>query len=80
MDELMIGNVVLVPLLIGILEVVKKLGLDPKYIPVVSVGLGVISGFALNGLSNPVESAYTGIAVGLAAVGLYSGTKNTLQK
>lgn len=80
MDELMIGNVVLVPLIIGILEVIKKLGLVPKYIPVVSVVLGVISGFALNGFTNPVESAYTGIAVGLAAVGLYSGTKNATKK
>lgn len=80
MNELMIGNVVLVPLLIGILEMVKNLGIDNKYIPAISVVLGVVSGFALNGFTNPTESIYTGIAIGLSAVGLYSGAKNTLQK
>ena len=82
MNELMIGNVVLVPLLIGILEVFKKLGINEKYIPLISVFFGIVSGFAVNGFTSDkiIENIYTGVAVGLSAVGLYSGAKNTLQK
>ena len=80
MNDITIGNVAIVPLIIGILEMFKKLGLDNKYIPTLSVIFGVVSGFAFNGFTNPIESIYTGVAIGLSAVGLYSGAKNTLQK
>ena len=80
----MIGGVVAVPLIIGILEVFKRIGIESKFVPAIALMLGIISGFAINGfdISNTeiiINSVYTGIALGLSSVGLYSGTKNTIE-
>lgn len=69
----------IIPLLIGVLEVFKKVGLKEKYIPIFSVSLGIIIGVGLFG-GNVKEGLIQGIFIGLSAVGLYSGTKNTLEK
>lgn len=71
-------KLLVIPVLIGVLEVFKKLGIEVRYIPVISVVLGLVTGLALNGMS--VESVLTGIMYGLSACGLYSGTKTTLDK
>lgn len=72
------GGIAIIPLLIGILEVFKKLGLKDKYIPVVSVVLGITIGIGLFGDGDIKIGLVQGIFIGLSAVGLYSGTKNAL--
>ncbi|WMM23658.1 phage holin family protein [Tissierella sp. MB52-C2] len=72
------GGIAIIPLLIGILEVFKRVGLKDKYIPVVSVVLGVVIGIGLFGDGDIKIGLVQGIFIGLSAVGLYSGTKNTL--
>lgn len=73
-------SVAIVPLLIGVLEVFKKLGLNHKYIPMFSLILGIGIGLALFGGGDAIEGIIEGIFIGLSAVGLYSGTRNTMGK
>lgn len=68
---------VLVPIVIGLVEVVKRIGLNTKYLPLVAVILGVAGVLGLEGIN--VTSVMGGIVVGLSAVGLFSGTRATIQ-
>jgi hypothetical protein len=64
-----------VAVVIGIVEALKPLGLSSRYAPLVSIGLGVVSGIALRQDQDILSAVYSGILVGLSASGLYSGTK-----
>ncbi len=74
------AGIAIIPLLIGILEVLKKVGLKEKYVPVASVLLGIVIGIGLFGNGDIRAGLVQGIFIGLSAVGLYSGTKNSLEK
>lgn len=74
------AGIAIIPLLIGILEVFKKVGLKEKYIPIFSVSLGIVIGIGLFGNGDLKVGLVQGIFIGLSAVGLYSGTKNTLER
>ncbi|MCQ6273929.1 hypothetical protein JMM81_02915 [Bacillus sp. V3B] len=67
-------NLVVIPIIIGIVEVIKRAGLPIKYSPLVSLVLGLFFGVFY------VESFKAGIIIGLmtglSATGLYSGSKN----
>lgn len=73
-------GVAVVPLLIGLMELIKGAGLNPKYAGLVAWCLGV--GLALAyGLTEAgwtaLQCIVIGSAIGLSASGLYSGVKNT---
>lgn len=74
------AGVGLVFLIIGLLEVIKKAGLDARWVPLCSLALGLAAGFLIHGFDPSLasESVVMGLAMGLSAVGLYSGTKNTV--
>lgn len=72
------AGIAIIPLLIGLLEVIKKLGVNEKYMPIFSVVLGIVIGLVFLS-SNVKEGIILGIYVGLSAVGLYSGAKNTME-
>lgn len=72
-----------VALIIGLAEIVKRLGVDTKYIPLIDLGLGLVSGIFIYYLAmnyGIVESVLVGIALGLSACGLFSGVKNILEE
>lgn len=71
-------KLLIIPILIGILEVFKKLGLPVKYVPVLSLLLGVLASVSVSGLA--VENFIQGLVYGLSACGLYSGTKSTFEE
>jgi len=76
MDNLLTyGGIPAVLLIIGISEILKKVGFNTKYIPIVNLILGLVVGISLN-LNDVKMGVFVGIAVGLSASGLYSGTKN----
>lgn len=68
--------VAVVPLVVGIVQVVKGVGLDSKYAPIASVvaGVGLI---ALTGVTWQA-TIVQGLIAGLAASGLWSGTKSVV--
>ena len=72
-----------IAMIIGLAEIVKKFGLDSKFIPVFDLVIGIISGVAIYGIAleyGIMEGIVLGIALGLSACGLFSGIKNTLEK
>ncbi len=70
-----------VALIMALAEVVKRIGLDTKWIPLVDLGLGIAAGLLIYtahlGFS-PIEGLVVGIACGLSACGLFSGVKNLI--
>lgn len=71
-----------VAIIMGIAEIVKRLGLKSNYIPLVDVGLGLVLGFVVYTMysgMHPVEGFLIGMALGLSACGLFSGVKNVSQ-
>ena len=72
-----------VALIIGIAELVKKVGLPSRWIPLVDVGLGLLSGILVYGVAlgyGILNGVLVGLAIGLSACGLFSGIKNVLGK
>jgi ABC-type uncharacterized transport system permease subunit len=67
-------QLVIIPIIIGVVEVLKRAGLPNKYSPVVSLLLGVIFGFLY--VQPLLDGMIVGLVVGLSATGLYSGSKN----
>lgn len=67
-------DVALIPATMGLVDVAKRAGLPNKYAPVVSLVIGIGLGLATN-TGNIQSGVITGIAIGLSASGLYSGTK-----
>jgi hypothetical protein len=76
MQEILVyAGIPAVFLIIGVAELLKKVGVNAKFIPIVNVVLGLVAGIALNP-NDVMAGVFTGLAVGLSAGGLYSGTKN----
>ena len=78
----MIGSITLVPILVALVEVIKKIGLPGKFCPVVAmvlgVGINLYFGMLGEGLNQQI---LFGIAAGLASSGLFDlGAKTILAK
>lgn len=70
-----------IAVLIAVLELIKRLGFNPKYVPLVAVVIGILANIAntLYGGGVIYDAGMTGLVIGLSAVGLYSGGKNTIE-
>lgn len=72
-----------VALIIGLAEMVKKIGFPSKYIPLFDVVLGIVSGLVVYGYEyhlGLIRGFMLGLAIGLSACGLFSGVKNLIEK
>ena len=72
-----------VALIMALAELVKRVGLDSRYIPLVDLGLGILSGvmiYTVYSGMQAIEGVVIGIALGLSACGLFSGVKNVSEK
>lgn len=75
--------VVQVALIIGLAELIKGLGIEKRWIPLVDLGLGLASGIFIYGIAQGqglLNGIVLGIALGLSACGLFSGFKNVVGK
>lgn len=75
--------VVQVALIIGLAELIKGLGIEKRWIPLVDLGLGLASGIFVYGVAQGqglLNGIVLGIALGLSACGLFSGFKNVIGK
>lgn len=81
MDFELIAGVSAIPVILGLIELVKLFNVDQKYCPIIAIVLGQVFGFALAYFGNTIQyqAAIQGLVVGLGAVGLYSGVKNTVE-
>jgi hypothetical protein len=71
-----------VVLIIGLVELAKQVGFPAKFAGVLSVGCGlaVSLGYAYLAEQVAFQAVITGLALGLSAAGLYSATKNAVEK
>jgi hypothetical protein len=78
MNEIILDSS-LVALIIGICQVAKVSGVPSKFIPALAIlfGLGGSAFFFFD--STTAQVIFTGIAYGLASVGLFSSVKNTIK-
>ncbi|MFC4077816.1 hypothetical protein [Salinithrix halophila] len=74
-----IFGVALVPLIVGLVELTKLWGLSSKWAAVLSVALGWGAGIFLVSPGDWVQGTVIGLAMGLSAAGLYSGSKSVLK-
>jgi len=66
-----------IPVALGLVQVIKTIGVPSKYAPILSLALGMLL-VALTGAGWQIVIAQ-GLIVGLAAAGLWSGGKTTLK-
>lgn len=72
-----------IALIIGLAEVVKRFGLDTRYIPLFDIVIGILSGVGIYGIAynhGIINGLLVGLFLGLSACGLFSGIKNTIEK
>lgn len=71
-----------IALIIGLAELAKKIGLEPKFVPILDLFLGLVSGIGIYGLAfgrGIIQGILLGIFFGLSACGLFSGAKNVIE-
>lgn len=70
---------ILIPVITGIVQALKLIGLKDKFAPLASIGLGAGLALLLRGeLQTFTHAIYLGIIYGLSASGLYSGLVHSL--
>ena len=77
MDTTLLFGIAVIPAIVGLVQVVKDLGLPSNYAPLAAVLFGLLAGFAqfYAGQLPWISAAVTGVALGLSAVGLYAGAR-----
>jgi hypothetical protein len=70
---------VLSGIIIGLIAVFKKIGLPSNWCPLIAVALGVVGVFCLDLWQPTATVIFTGVALGLGAVGLYEFGKQGIK-
>ena len=69
---------IIVSIIIGVNQGLKVAGVPTKYIPGITVVLGVAAGIFFLPGTNLQETLYNGISVGLGSIGLFAVAKSTV--
>jgi hypothetical protein len=75
-----IYDVVLIPLIIGIVELLKMYGMPKRLLPVVAIVFGIVGGIVYIYPYDVKAGILIGLMMGLSASGLYSGSKAVVEK
>ena len=68
---------VIIAIILGLTEVIKKLGLKSRFAPAVAVVIGIIASCVTYGFSG--QSAFLGVLLSLTAMGMFSGVKTSVK-
>lgn len=68
---------VLVPIVVGLVEAIKQLGLSHRFAPLLSVVLGIVGAMLIGTVDQ--ASVIQGVIAGLTASGLWSGVKKSIE-
>lgn len=79
MQGMEIYGVAIIPVIVGLIEVAKRAGLPKRFSPILAIALGILAGIVYLESGSIKEGVLKGIAIGLASVGLYSGTRNVIR-
>lgn len=74
------AGIALVPLIIGLNQIAKMIGIKDKLIPIFSLLFGLALGIIFLSDGDIKSGVILGLYMGLSAVGLYSGVKNTSEE
>lgn len=72
-------QVAMIPIITGLCELGKQLGIPKRWIPLLSLVLGILFGVIYLYPSDVLRGVLEGLIIGLSSVGLYSGPKNLFQ-
>jgi hypothetical protein len=72
-------DIALIPVIVAVIQLFITAGLPKRFAPVVSLALGEVAAFVYVAPGDPAQAALVGVVMGLSAVGLFSGVKNTIQ-
>lgn len=72
-------GVALIPLIVGVVELLKWLGLGKKPAAVAALLLGQLAAFAFVSPDDWRKAVIAGLVLGLSATGLWSAGKNTIE-
>lgn len=72
-------DIIVIPIITGLVQVLKMAGVRAKYAPLMAILFGVLFGVFYFSTSIK-EGILIGLVVGLSASGLYSGSKNMLER
>ena len=81
-----VGDIGLIAVIVGLVEVVKGVvpsayaDLVKRLSPVISIALGIAAGFVYVSPGQPAMAVLSGLVMGLSASGLYAGTKTLAGK
>ncbi|MBO0600109.1 hypothetical protein I2483_00390 [Sporosarcina sp. E16_3] len=75
-----IYDVVLIPLIIGIVSLLKMYGMPRKLLPVMALIFGVVGGIIYIYPEDIKAGILVGLMMGLSASGLYSGGRTVIEK
>ena len=73
-------DIAVVPVIVALVAIIGQFGVPPRWLPAAALILGLAAGFVYIAPEDPKKAVLTGIVMGLAAIGAWSGTKNTIQK
>ena len=75
-----IYDVVLIPLIIGTVELLKMYGMKKRLLPLVALVFGIVGGVFYVYPEDIKAGILVGVMMGLSASGLYSGGKAVVEK
>jgi hypothetical protein len=73
-------DVVLIPLILGIVELFKRAGVSKNVLPFIALVIGIAVGVIYVADFDLKQGILVGAMLGLSASGLYSSAKNTVEK
>lgn len=76
--EIEVSQVLIVPIIVGLVEVAKRFTDDNRVLPILALLLGVAGAFVFPE-STPPLTCVKGLVFGLAASGLWSGSKTMVK-
>ena len=79
MEAINVYGIALVPVVLAMVELLKRAGIPKKLSPIVSIVLGILAGFYYLAPDDPKKAIFLGLVVGLSAIVLFSVTKNTIE-
>ncbi len=80
MDQLTVYGIALVPVMVGLNELLKRSGLPSRFIPLASMLMGYFFSFFYLSEGDYKRALILGTVLGLSSIGLFSGTKNTFAR
>ncbi|CAM3442865.1 hypothetical protein [Marinicrinis lubricantis] len=77
--DFQVYDVAIVPIIVALVEFCKRIGVGPRLLPLISLAFGIAAGMIYIAPHDYPQAIFVGVVMGLAACGLWSGTKNLAQ-